>query len=155
MKKKLYRSFKDKKISGVCAGLAEYFQIDPTLLRVVFLILIFLNGIGVILYIILWIAMPVKNLFIEELNREDGGARKEENIQVENPEIQQLSDENKKNFSSAAIFGIILIAVGTFFLISKYIPIFFGFKDLWPLILVSLGAYLIWDSMQNTKDQRG
>jgi phage shock protein C len=58
MQKRLYRSMSGKQIAGVCAGLAEYFAVDPTLVRVLFVILTLLGGPGLILYIILAIVMP-------------------------------------------------------------------------------------------------
>lgn len=58
--KRLYRSTTDFKISGVCGGLAEYFNIDPTIIRVIFLILLLPGGLpGFIPYVILWIAVPL------------------------------------------------------------------------------------------------
>jgi len=57
--KRLTRSVRDKKIAGVCAGIAEYFDLDPTLVRVLWLIAIFFGGTGFLLYIILWIVLPV------------------------------------------------------------------------------------------------
>ncbi|MDR2980576.1 MAG: PspC domain-containing protein [Bacteroidales bacterium] len=56
--KKLYRSLNDKKIAGVCGGLGEYFNIDPTLIRVIFLALFLGAGIGLLLYLILWLVVP-------------------------------------------------------------------------------------------------
>lgn len=58
MEKKLTRSEQDRMIAGVCAGLAHYFDVDPTLVRIIFVILALLGFGGVILYIILWILMP-------------------------------------------------------------------------------------------------
>lgn len=61
MEKKLRRS-KNQMIAGVCAGLANYFNIDPTLVRVLYAIFTFASfGTGVILYIILLAVMPVEN----------------------------------------------------------------------------------------------
>jgi phage shock protein C len=57
--KRLVRSSTDKKIGGVCAGLADYFDLDPTIVRVVWLLAIFLGGTGFLLYLILWIALPL------------------------------------------------------------------------------------------------
>jgi phage shock protein C len=57
--KRLMRSSRDKKIAGVCAGIAEYFDLDPTLVRVLWLIAIFFGGTGFLLYVILWIVLPV------------------------------------------------------------------------------------------------
>lgn len=58
MAKKLRLSRHDKKIAGVCAGLAEYFEIDPLIVRIVFLVAALGYGIGVLPYVILWLAMP-------------------------------------------------------------------------------------------------
>ena len=60
MDKKLYKSKKDKKIAGVCGGIAEYFDIDPTLVRVGWAILTCFAGAGIIAYIICAIIMPEK-----------------------------------------------------------------------------------------------
>lgn len=57
--KKLYRSRTDKKIAGVCAGIAEYFDIDPTVVRIIFVILLLPGGFpGLIPYLILWVVVP-------------------------------------------------------------------------------------------------
>ncbi len=60
--KRLMRSSRDKKIGGVCAGLADYFDLDPTIVRIVWLLAIFFAGTGVLVYLILWIALPLAPL---------------------------------------------------------------------------------------------
>jgi phage shock protein PspC (stress-responsive transcriptional regulator) len=52
------RSTTDKKIAGVCAGLADYFDLDPTLVRVVWLLAFLCAGVGLLAYIVLWIVLP-------------------------------------------------------------------------------------------------
>ena len=59
--KKLMRSGKDQKIGGVCAGVALYFDIDPTIVRVIWAVLAFCYGTGVLAYIILWLIAPVSS----------------------------------------------------------------------------------------------
>lgn len=59
MKKQLMRSGRDKKIAGVCAGVANYFDMDPTIVRVIWGVLAFCYGAGIVAYIILWIIAPV------------------------------------------------------------------------------------------------
>lgn len=59
MEKQLMRSGHDKKIAGVCAGVAHYLDIDPTIVRVVWGVLAFCYGAGIVAYIILWIIAPV------------------------------------------------------------------------------------------------
>jgi phage shock protein PspC (stress-responsive transcriptional regulator) len=56
--KRLTRSSTDKKVAGVCGGIAEYFNIDSTLVRLIFVLATLLGGPGLILYIVLWIVMP-------------------------------------------------------------------------------------------------
>ena len=60
MAKKLYRSVEGKKIAGVCGGLGDYFDIDPTIIRLIWLAMIFAVGTGVLAYIIAWIIVPEK-----------------------------------------------------------------------------------------------
>lgn len=57
---KLRRSAEDKKIAGVCGGLAEYLSVDATLIRLAWVLLIFLGGGGIIAYIVAWIIMPLE-----------------------------------------------------------------------------------------------
>ena len=58
MDKKLYKSNKDKKIDGVCAGIGEYFNIDPTLIRLAWVLLFFFGGSGLLAYIIAAVIIP-------------------------------------------------------------------------------------------------
>lgn len=58
-RKRLMRSSTDKKIAGVCAGLADYFDIDPVIVRVIWLVLLFCACSGLLAYIILWIVVPL------------------------------------------------------------------------------------------------
>lgn len=61
MTKRLYRSTTDKKIAGVCGGLAEYFNIDPVIPRVIFAILLLPGGFpGFVPYVLLWLIVPVQ-----------------------------------------------------------------------------------------------
>ncbi|MGB7433950.1 MAG: PspC domain-containing protein [Candidatus Acidiferrum sp.] len=57
--KRLVRSSRDKKIGGVCAGVADYFDLDPTIIRVVWLLAVLCAGTGLLLYIVLWIVLPL------------------------------------------------------------------------------------------------
>ena len=60
MEKKLYRSRTDKKVCGVCGGLAEYLELDVTLIRLVAVLAVVFAGCGLLAYIIAAIVMPVK-----------------------------------------------------------------------------------------------
>jgi phage shock protein C len=56
--RRLSRPMHEKKIAGVCAGFARYFEVDVTLMRVLWLVVALFTGIGFIAYIVAWIAMP-------------------------------------------------------------------------------------------------
>ena len=57
-RKRLVRSTNDRKVAGVCAGLADYFDLDATLIRVLWVVAVLCAGTGLLAYVILWIAVP-------------------------------------------------------------------------------------------------
>ena len=77
--KKLYRSDKDKMIAGVCAGLGNYFGIEPILIRLIFILITLFGGGGVLIYLILWLIIPSES---------SQGSISEENIKNNADEIK-------------------------------------------------------------------
>ncbi len=126
--KKLYRSTHDRIIAGVAGGLAEYFDVDSTIVRALFIILIFTGwGAGILLYILLAIIVPPEPS--ESLKKES--THKEESA----PERRT----HTKNF-----IAIILIAIGAIVLINKFFPLEFSHWDLvWPVALILLGFFVL------------
>lgn len=61
MKKQLVRSCTNAKIAGVCGGLGDFFDIDPIFFRATFLVSAFFGGLGILIYIVLWILMPYQH----------------------------------------------------------------------------------------------
>ena len=66
MKKRLYKDHSDKKICGVCSGIAKYFNLDPTIVRLALVLFCILGGSGILAYIICAIVMPDEPGYIEE-----------------------------------------------------------------------------------------
>ena len=60
MEKRLQRSRTEKMLGGVCGGLAAYFGVDPTLVRVLWIAMTLIVGVGILLYLILWVVMPLE-----------------------------------------------------------------------------------------------
>ncbi len=58
--KKLYRSRRDKLIAGVCGGLANYFEMDPTWVRIIFLLFFFMGGSAMLVYLVMWLVVPIE-----------------------------------------------------------------------------------------------
>ena len=61
MSKRLYRSSLDKKIGGVCGGIAEYFELDQSLVRMGAILLLFVAGTGFLAYLVAWVIVPLDN----------------------------------------------------------------------------------------------
>lgn len=61
--KRLFRSTRNRVLGGVCGGFAQYFNIDPVLVRIIFVLLMLFSGVGILIYIISWILMPASQEF--------------------------------------------------------------------------------------------
>ncbi|MBL7141853.1 PspC domain-containing protein [Patescibacteria group bacterium] len=92
--KKLYRSRTDRLIAGVCGGLGEYFGTNSIFIRIVFILLVFFNGLGILLYLILVILMPLKPGSGIAVNREE---KVEELVKGVKDKAKSLVDEFKKD----------------------------------------------------------
>ena len=68
--KKLYRNTNQQMFAGVCSGLEDYFGLDVTVVRLIFVLLFFLGGNGILVYLLLWILTPVQPSFIESTARD-------------------------------------------------------------------------------------
>ncbi|HBV88781.1 MAG TPA: PspC domain-containing protein [Desulfosporosinus sp.] len=58
MSKRLYRSNQDKQLGGVCGGLAQYLEVDPSLIRIAAILLLFVGGTGFLAYLVAWFVIP-------------------------------------------------------------------------------------------------
>ncbi|GAB6154311.1 hypothetical protein JCM17380_30610 [Desulfosporosinus burensis] len=63
MSKRLYRSNLDKQLGGVCGGLAEYLKLDPSLVRIAAILLLFLGGTGFLAYLVAWLVIPLESKY--------------------------------------------------------------------------------------------
>jgi phage shock protein C len=145
MSKKLYRSSKDKMIGGVAAGLAEYFDIDPTLIRVLFVITLFLGGTGILAYILLWIIVPEEPIVIkgqQNTDQNQSSSEQKENTQSSFDAQAYVNSIQKQRENRRVFAGIILVVLGLIFLADNFIPrIRFG--DFWPIILIAIGIAVL------------
>ncbi len=140
MEKRLYRNTHNKMIGGVSSGLADYFNIDPVLIRLVFVILALHQGVGILAYIILWIVVPAR---FEPTLAADAAGPVPDDVAVES---EPLTEEKEKTPGKSSLYGgIILIVIGLLFLLDNFIPAF-GFDDFWPLLLIAVGGGMLWNS---------
>ena len=124
---KLYRSSSDKMIAGVCGGLGRYFGVDATIVRLVFLLLLFLGGSGFLLYLILWIIVPLDQQL---------GAAPQDVVQSNTQEFAQTAARH-----GPLIFAVILIFLGIWFLLQNLLHVDLG--QFWPVVLIIIGLALL------------
>lgn len=140
--KRLVRLRTNRMIAGVCAGLGEYFGIDATIIRVIFLAMVFGGGFGVGLYIILWLVVP------------EAGAEQqpiEERMKTAGQEMASSAQSVTKTFRSAngqsssrVLAGVVLIAVGAMALTNVWLPWhIFRWETIWPMIIVLVGIIIM------------
>ena len=145
MKDRLYRSRGKRVLGGVAGGLGDYLNIDPVIIRILIVFLTLFSGVGILVYIIMWIVVPeepVDNGF-ETKSSSDGT----DTIEADNPA------EEKQAVKGRVVFGIILIMIGLLFFAEKFIPAI-GFWDIVPLIFILFGIYLLWNSFNKTSGEK-
>jgi phage shock protein C len=130
---KLYRSNSEKVFGGVCGGLADYLNIDVVILRIIFVLLALFGGGGVLIYIVLWIAIPAETVSYAKIK---------ENLDAESNTEKKPMDNTSRQSNTALGAGIILIIVGLLFLADRLMP-YYNLIDFWPVILIAAGVIII------------
>ena len=126
MEKKLQRDTQHKVIAGVCAGLANYFGTDASLLRLLLAFMILFAGTGIGLYLILWIVMPAAN--VQTTDTFDA--------------VMDVTPQTPKANKGSLVVGLILIGLGALGLLHRFVPSF-NWQMVWPVLLIILGLVLL------------
>lgn len=134
-KGKLYRSETNKVLGGVCGGLGEYFNIDPTIVRIIFILMAVFGGSGILIYIILWLVIPSEsskaNLSTEQINS---------NIK----DIKDSAEKFAQTTNNRSWWAFLIVMLGIVFLLNNYG--YYNFSELgrlWPIILIIFGLNLL------------
>ena len=143
MEKKLQRDTQHKVIGGVCSGLANYFDIDVTLVRLLFAVASFVFSSGLWIYLLLWLVLPVGQ---GESTETSYYVSPDGTTEVSSEETTDVAKESIQN-KSGLVAGLILIGIGAIGLLNRYIPEL-NWRTAWPILLIVLGIYLI---IPNTK----
>jgi phage shock protein PspC (stress-responsive transcriptional regulator) len=118
---RLYRSRQDRMVSGVCGGLAQYFNVDPVLVRVAFVALGVATGVGLLAYIILAIVVPERP----------------------SDEPEPVGGTSARRGGGEA-FAYILVFLGAWILVNNMGLLNFINADLfWPILLIGIGGFLL------------
>ena len=141
--KRLRKSKEDSMLFGVAGGLAEYFDVDPTLMRAAWIVFILASaGTALIAYIILAIIMPKQEPTAAQTSQAAGEDVEELPEDASQPTPRK--DEGWRWSSHRNLFGVALVAAGVLSLLSNLGLLFWWRWDvLWPLALIAIGAALI------------
>jgi len=157
--KRLYKSRTNKVIDGVCGGIAEYFEVDPVLVRILFVLFFFFWGSAVIAYIVGMIIMPRRPLVEDEYP--EPAAERSRDTGAE-PVPEQRSQAAVPAGQGPLIIGIVLVALGAFFLMGN----FHFFRDIYwwvrhrfwdflvPGIIIAVGLALIVRGTDKNSDNK-
>lgn len=165
MPRRLTRKTQNAILGGVAAGIADYFDLDPVLVRIGFILLALLHGVGVIVYLVCWVIVPRSEAVIAapagpppsrpeagEHEAADGqGAPADRFVGDVRQAGERMVDEIRSSAEGSnrgrIIAGTILIVVGLVFLAERftwfYWPFWFDFWDLWPVIVIGVGIALM------------
>jgi phage shock protein PspC (stress-responsive transcriptional regulator) len=156
--RRLYRCRHDKRLAGVSSGLAEYFDLDVSLVRILWVLSVFFGGLGIVLYIVMAIIVPMEPEYLaaqpETMTDAEGnpvaaGAAPGAPVGPHAHSGWYVADESHRHRTGgsgmgAAFFGAILILFGALALIDGYLP---GWADngrfLWPAFILGVGALLV------------
>lgn len=128
-------------IFGLCGGLGEYFSVDPTLIRILFVLLTMMGGFGIPAYVITSLIVPLEpgeNLNPKEEAKEFARKAKKE--------VREMAEEIRKGKDRGGfrlIFGAVLIAVGLFLLFGQLFPFYHMGVFFWPILVILFGVYLL------------
>ena len=154
MTRRLYRSQDDRVIAGVCGGLGAYFGIDPTIVRVIAVMSIFVGGTGIIAYLILAIVVPLEGSTVAEPRdtiKENVDDIKETASEI-GRDIQstvakdRVEAEEETTLRSRRInwLGIAVIVFGVVLLLGNFnVFWWFNWGVLWPIPVIAIGILLI------------
>jgi len=155
MERKLYRSRSERMICGVCGGLANYFDMDPTIVRIIFVLLALANGAGILIYIIMAIVVPLKGSKVstsKEVIKENVEEIKETASEL-GQEIRSTFEKTDDEETSNKIrrrrnmLGFALIIIGVIIMLSTlnlFRWISWGY--IWPAIIIAVGLLIIFSS---------
>jgi phage shock protein C len=154
MSKKLYRSTNQKVFGGVCGGIAEYFDIDPVIVRILFVIAVFGWGVSFLIYILALFIVPKNHLIYQnaynnyDQNNSSQNANNQEYASYDyNNYVQEEKISNKtKNF-----FGITLIVLGAIILLDDLVELI-RIEYVFPSLLIIAGFYIISSNRKSNEE---
>lgn len=153
MAKRLTRDTRGAALGGVAAGIARYLEVDPTFVRLAFVLLAFAHGFGLLAYIVCWIVIPADPAEVRQGLSNAGAERMADEVRETAARLTaSFEQEGPGVRSTRAIVGYGLMIVGGLLLLDNlgwlHWPHWATLSTLWPLLLFGLGASLVWRSLR-------
>jgi len=154
---RLYRSRHDRMLAGVAGGLAEMWGADPSLVRVIWaLLVVFTGGIALLVYIVMALVVPEEPLDFDRAAEAGEAASPEARAAAQAAHdarvaARRAAGAERGAFPASVILGGFLIILGGFFLAREFLPSI-DFDWFWPLVLVGLGVLLVVTSMRRPSE---
>lgn len=142
-KKILYRTGKNRIVGGVAGGTADYLDIDPAIVRIIWLLSVFAAGAGLWAYLVAWAIVP------ENPKEKRKHLNMQSKIKLSKESMQHVSDGFHIKGKSA-IFGLGLMIVGVIFLANNFFPEL-RLDKYWPIIPIVVGLAIIFSSYNHRK----
>ena len=148
---RLYRSTTDRMISGVAGGLADYLNLDPSLVRIVWAVLMFVTGgLFFLVYVVMWIVLPEAAGGTHPRWRDVTPGATDDSPAAPDAGAEPrpfATTDRMGSGNGRLIFGLVLIALGAYFLLRNYLPDIASGR-FWPVLLVLAGAALLIGSLR-------
>jgi phage shock protein PspC (stress-responsive transcriptional regulator) len=142
MNKRLYRSRKEKMIGGVAGGIAEYFEVDPVIVRLAFVLLFFAGALSFLVYIVCMIVIPKEPYYQAYPPPPQEGAPQQSPEGTPVNPTQAIYEQQETSSPKRGVFGIILVVFGVLMLAQNLVPLFHHIEVL-PIIFILIGVWLI------------
>lgn len=155
MNRRLYRSRNDTILAGVAAGVANYLNADPALIRIAWAILVPLTGGAALLaYIVAWVVVPeapARSALVDATAVDESRAASFATETAEEPIPEESGARTSDGGGSGLVVGLILVGIGVWFLVREYLPEL-DWGLIWPIVLIAMGGLVLVTSSRRRTD---
>lgn len=157
MNRRLYRCRENRVLAGVAAGVAEFFDLDPTLVRLLWFLSIFVGGLGILLYIGMAIIVPLEPVGVAQATETDPASGGAAGAPAAHNHAAGASEGHRHGRGGSGrvtmFLGAALILFGSLALLDIAVPdLGLSWRQLWPVLIIGLGGLLIAGALRRERE---